>query len=57
MSASSAATIPGAWSAVFSGQEGWIVVETFFLLNMNTMKTFWATLSYEPWHVDMEHME
>ena len=30
VSASPAATIPGAWSAVFSGQEGWIVVETFF---------------------------
>ena len=40
MSASPAATIPGAWSAVFSGQEGWIVVVVFFYLTWIQWRRF-----------------
>ena len=51
-STSPAARIPGAWSAEFSGQEEWIVVETCLLGFKMNARTFWATLSYELWNVD-----
>lgn len=42
----------------FQARRGGLLLKLVFVwLKMNTRKTFWATLSYEPWPVDMEHME